>query len=138
MTRETPRTVALVIGVAFLAVGLLGLILHPTGGTLLGVFAVDLVHNLIHLLVGAAGVGAYFLGLVESRMFLKVLGVVYLILGIVGFIPPLFDNYGNLLGIVRINNADNLLHLVVGALAAYFGFSPQYRPGAARRIMGRG
>ena len=138
MSRETPRTVALVIGVAFLAVGLLGLILHPTGGTLLGVFAVDLVHNLIHLLVGAAGVGAYFLGLVESRMFLKVLGVVYLILGIVGFIPPLFDNYGNLLGIVRINNADNLLHLVVGALAAYFGFSPQYRPGAARRIMGRG
>ncbi|MBV9452865.1 MAG: DUF4383 domain-containing protein, partial [Rubrobacter sp.] len=105
---------------------------------LLGTFAVDLLHNLIHLVVGVAGIAVWFLGLVESRIFLKVLGVVYIILGIVGFIPPLFDNYGHLLGIGRINNADNILHLVVGALAAYFGFSPQYRPGAASRIMGRG
>ena len=138
MRRDTPKTVSLVIGLAFLAVGLLGLILHPTGGTLLNVFGVDLLHNLIHLAVGVAGIAAWFLGLVESRIFLKVLGVVYLILGVVGFIPPLFDNYGNLLGIVRINNADNLLHLVVGAIAAYFGFSPQYRPGAASRMFGRG
>ncbi|MBV9454415.1 MAG: DUF4383 domain-containing protein [Rubrobacter sp.] len=138
MRRDTPKTVALIIGIAFLAVGLLGLILNPTGGNLLGTFAVDLLHNLIHLVVGVAGLAVWFLGLVESRIFLKVLGVVYIILGIVGFIPPLFDNYGHLLGIVRINNADNILHLVVGALAAYFGFSPQYRPGAASRIMGRG
>lgn len=135
---ETPRIVALTIGVVFLAVGLLGLILNPTGGWLLSTFRVDLVHNLLHLVVGVAGLGVWFLGVVESRMFNKVLGAVYLILGVVGFIPPLFDNYGQLLGIVHINNADNFLHLVVGAIAAYFGFSPEYRPGAARRILGRG
>jgi hypothetical protein len=132
-----PRTVALVIGVAFLVVGLLGLILTPTGGWVLGVFQVDLVHNLVHLLVGVAGIGAWFLGLVESRIYLQVVGVVYVILGIIGFIPPLFFDR-ELLGIMHVNQADNLLHLVVGAIAAYFGFAPAYRPGVGARIFGRG
>ena len=132
-----PRTVALVIGIVFLAVGLLGLVLTPMQGLLLGVFAVDLIHNLIHLAVGAAGIGAWFLGLVESRIYLQVLGVVYVVLGIIGFIPALFSQ-GELLGIVVLNPADNLHHLVVGAIAAYFGFSPAHRPGLGTRILGRG
>ena len=134
---DVPKTVALVIGAAFLAVGLLGLILNPTGGLLLGTFAVDLLHNIIHLVVGVAGIGAWYLGFVESRIFNKVLGVVYLVLGVLGFIPPLFDD-GQFLGILHLNNADNILHLVVGAIAAYFGFSGAYRPSAARRILDRG
>jgi hypothetical protein len=134
---DVPKTFAGIIGGVFLAVGLLGLILNPTGGLLLGTFAVDLLHNIVHLVVGLAGLGAWYLGLVESRIFNKVLGVVYLVLGVLGFIPPLFDD-GQFLGILHLNNADNILHLVVGAIAAYFGFSGAYRPGAARRILERG
>ncbi len=132
---DVPKTFAGIIGGVFLAVGLLGLILNPTGGFLLGTFAVDLLHNIVHLVVGLAGLGAWYLGLVESRIFNKVLGVVYLVLGVLGFIPPLFDD-GQFLGILHLNNADNILHLV-GAIAAYFGFSGQYRPNAARRVLGR-
>jgi hypothetical protein len=120
------RTFALIVGIVFLAVGLLGLILNPTGGLLLGIFAVDILHNLIHLVVGAAGLAAYFLGWRESRIFCQVLGVVYLLIGFLGLIPLLVPN-GQLLGLVRVNMADNLLHLIVGGIAAYFGFSPQYR-----------
>jgi hypothetical protein len=134
---DVPKTFAGIIGGVFLAVGLLGLILNPTGGLLLGTFAVDLLHNIIHLVVGVAGIGAWYLGFVESRIFNKVLGVVYLVLGVLGFIPPLFDD-GQFLGILHLNNADNILHLVVGAIAAYFGFSSAYRPSAARRILERG
>ena len=132
---DVPKTFAGIIGGVFLAVGLLGLILNPTGGFLLGTFAVDLLHNIVHLVVGLAGLGAWYLGLVESRIFNKVLGVVYLVLDVLGFIPPLFDD-GQFLGILHLNNADNILHLV-GAIAAYFGFSGQYRPSAARRVLGR-
>ena len=134
---DVPKTFAGIIGGVFLAVGLLGLILNPTGGLLLGTFAVDLLHNIVHLVVGLAGLGAWYLGLVESRIFNKVLGVVYLVLGVLGFIPPLFDD-GLFLGILHLNNADNILHLVVGAIAAYFGFSSAYRPSTARQILGRG
>ncbi len=134
---DVPKTFAGIIGGVFLAVGLLGLILNPTGGLLLGTFAVDLLHNVIHLVVGVAGIGAWYLGFVESRIFNKVLGVVYLVLGVLGFIPPLFDD-GQFLGILHLNNADNILHLVVGAIAAYFGFSSAYRPSAARRVLERG
>ena len=134
---DVPKTFAGIIGGVFLAVGLLGLILNPTGGLLLGTFAVDLLHNIVHLVVGLAGLGAWYLGIVESRIFNKVLGVVYLVLGVLGFIPPLFDD-GQFLGILHLNNADNILHLVVGAIAAYFGFSSAYRPSAARQILGRG
>ena len=134
---DVPKTFAGIIGGVFLAVGILGLILNPTGGLLLGTCAVDLLHNIVHLVIGIAGRGAWYLGLVESRIFNKVLGVVYLVLGVLGFIPPLFDD-GQFLGILHLNNADNILHLVVGAIAAYFGFSSTYRPSTARQILERG
>lgn len=118
------RTVALVFGIVFLLVGFLGFILNPTGGDLLGIFAVNALHNLVHLLFGVLGIAAAYMG--WSRAYLQGVGVIYLLLGVLGFIPGLYLSDGMLLGIVHINLADNLLHLVLGAAAAYFGFAPQY------------
>ncbi|QIN81296.1 DUF4383 domain-containing protein [Rubrobacter tropicus] len=119
------RTFALVVGIVFLVVGILGFIpgLTTGGGEyLLGIFAVDATHNLIHLLVGALGLAAFYWD--RARLYCQVLGVVYLAVGILGFIPALV--FGEkLLGIFAVNLADNLLHLVVGAFAAYLGFAPQ-------------
>lgn len=120
------RTFALVVGIAFLAVGLLGLLLTPTRGILLGTFAVDTLHNLIHLAVGALGLGAYFAGWNWSKMYAQGLGVFYLVIGVLGLLPPLFSD-GKLLGLVYANMADNLLHLVVGGIAAYIGFTARER-----------
>ena len=46
----------------------------------------------------------------------KILGVVFLFVGMVGFVSP------NLLG-AQLNAAHNLVHLVSGADAHYFGFA---------------
>lgn len=119
------RTFALVVGIVFLVVGVLGFIpgLTTEGGEyLFGIFAVDAMHNLIHLLVGILGLAAFYWN--RARLYCQVLGVVYLAVGILGFIPALV--FGEkLLGIFAVNLADNLLHLVVGGAAAYLGFAPQ-------------
>ena len=118
MTWTTNRIVALVIGVVFLLIGILGLIVAPTSGSLLG-FDVDLVHNLVHLLTGILGIAAAFTG--WSRLFNQVFGVVYLLVGLAGLIPALYFDQ-RLLGLMHVNAADNVLHLLVGLVAAGVGF----------------
>ena len=49
-----------------------------------------------------------------------------MVIGVLGLIPPLFSD-GKLLGLVYANMADNLLHLVVGGIAAYIGFTARER-----------
>lgn len=118
--RDLARLFALAIGVVFLLVGVLGFLLNPSGGELLGIFAVNVVHNLIHVVVGVLGIAAAYTG--RSRLFAQGLGVVYLLVGVLGLIPGLAPD-GMLLGLVHINMADNILHLVVGALSALVGFT---------------
>jgi hypothetical protein len=113
------RLFALVVGVVFLLVGILGFILDPTKGALLGLFDVNIVHNLVHLVVGILGIAAAFTG--WSRYYNWGLGIVYLLVGILGFIPALNPN-GDLLGIMALNLEDNILHLLVGGAAALIGF----------------
>jgi hypothetical protein len=67
------RAVALVFGVSFLAVGVLGFILNPTGGELLGIFAVHVLHNLVHLLFGIFGIAAVLAANFAEQSFSEVL-----------------------------------------------------------------
>src|SRR5215212_4418081 len=108
------RAVTAIFGVAFLAVGVLGFILNPTGGELLGIFAVNVAHNLVHVAFGVLGIAAAYAG--WSRLYLQGVGVIYLLLCVLGFIPGLYVGEDMLLGLVHINLADNFLHLVL----AYF------------------
>ena len=118
------RAVASVFGLAFLAVGVLGFILNPTGGELLGIFAVNVAHNLVHVAFGVLGIAAAYAG--WSRLYLQGVGVIYLLLCVLGFIPGLYIGEDMLLGLVHVNLADNFLHLVLGGTAAFFGFAPQH------------
>jgi Domain of unknown function (DUF4383) len=129
------RTFALVIGIVFLVLGILGFILLFKFGAedyLFGIFAVDAVNNLIHLLVGALGVAAFIWD--RARLYCRVLGIVYLVVGVLGFIPAFVFGDEMLFGLFHANLADSVLHLVVGAAAAYLGFAPQ--PGG-RSVGGR-
>jgi hypothetical protein len=121
MNSDIQKTFALVVGIVFVLVGILGFIpaLVP-GGALLGIFAVNALHSIVHLLIGILGIAATYAGL--ARRYNQVIGIVYLLLGILGFIPPLVIN-GALLSIVSINLADNLLHLVAGAAMVTVGFA---------------
>ena len=122
------RTVALVFGIVFLLIGLLGFVPALTpGGALLGLFMVNGVHSVVHLLFGVFGIAAAFTGF--SRLYNRVGGVIYLVLALVGFIALLGVSAlapgGMLLGLVMINMADNFLHLVIGLVLAYVGFAIQ-------------
>lgn len=116
------RKASLWFGIGFILAGVLGFVPGLTiigdEGTplLLGLFMVDTVHNWIHLVLGV-------LALVGSaseryaRLYFQVFGVAYGLVCIIGFIQG-----DTVLGIIPVNLADNLLHLVIAATALYLGF----------------
>lgn len=115
------RIVALVIGIVFTLIGLAGFLVSSsmTVGSLLG-FDVDLVHNLVHLVTGLAALASVFTG--WYRRFNQVFGIIYIVVGIAGLIYPALYFDGRLLGLMHVNAADHVLHLVVGLVAAGVGF----------------
>lgn len=130
------KIVALVFGVVFLLVGILGFVPALTpGGALLGIFMVNGLHSIVHLLFGVLGIAAALTG--ASRLYNKAGGVIYLVLALVGFIALLgltaLAPGGMLLGLVMINMADNFLHLVLGLALAYVGFGIQSTSRVAQR-----
>ncbi len=102
-------------GIVLLAVGALGFVPGVTAdGRLLGVFEVDALHNVIHLLTGAL---ALVFAAKSPKTFLQVFGVVYLLVAVLGLVQG-----GDILGLMTVNGADNVLHIVIAALALYYGF----------------
>lgn len=112
--RQSPnRLVATIFGAVYLLVGLLGFavtggvsFIATKGGLLLGIFEVNPLHNVAHLLIGAALLVA---GLASARAAKGVnitIGAVYLLLGIVGFFLV-----GTALNILALNTFDHFLHL---------------------------
>lgn len=109
---------ATVFGAVFVLVGILGFIPAFTpNGHLLGVFEVNGVHNMIHLL---SGVAALVMSRTHSgaRLYFQVFGIVYGLVTLLG----LFYGDNDLLGIVAHNVADIFLHFIITAAALYFGF----------------
>ncbi|MDQ7810725.1 DUF4383 domain-containing protein [Amycolatopsis sp. A133] len=125
-TRTTARSpgqvIATVVGAVFLLVGLGGFIPglttgydqltfagHNSTAMLLGLFMVSVLHNIVHLLFGIAG-------LVLARTsrgahgYLIGGGVIYLVLWLYGLIID-HDSAANF---VPVNTADNWLHLGLG------------------------
>ncbi|MBQ9918245.1 DUF4383 domain-containing protein [Microbacterium proteolyticum] len=112
MSSSPNRIVATVFGAVYLLVGLLGFavtggvgFISNEGGLLLGIFEVNPLHNIAHLLIGAALLIA---GLANARAAKGVnttVGAVYLLLGIVGFFLTGPAN------ILALNVPDHFLHL---------------------------
>lgn len=120
------KQVAVIFGVVMLVVGILGFVpaLNTPGpsGTsytlLLGIFAINPLHNVIHLATGAVALAAgLYGGGAYARLYFVVFGIVYAVVTVVGVTGLFFDGHGSLLGIVPINGADNLLHLAITLLS---------------------
>lgn len=119
------KKAALLFGVVFLVIGIGGFLPFLLFGTdpatsspmLLGLFAVNGVHNLIHI---ASGLGALAgsTSTAYARLYFKIFGVVYALVTVLGFLSA-----GSLLlGLVPINLANNLLHVAIAAVTLYLGF----------------
>lgn len=109
------KTWTWVLGVVLTIVGIWGYL--TDSGSILGIFAVDGTHNLIHLVSGIVGILAALGGEQYSKTYLQVFGVIYALVFILG----LFGG-GKVLGLFVTNMADNILHLVIAAVALYGGF----------------
>jgi hypothetical protein len=112
MTKSPNRLLATVFGAVYLLVGLLGFtatagvgFFDTTGGLLLGIFEVNIFHNIAHLLIGAALLIAGLSNVPASRRVNTTIGAVYLVLGIVGLFVT-----GTDLNILALNVPDHVLH----------------------------
>lgn len=110
------KQISMVLGIVLTIVGLWG---YFSGGVVLGVFAVDGLHNTIHLVSGVIGIMAARRGETYAQKYLKFFGVIYALVFLLG----LFPSGGRILGLIVTNTADNILHLVIALLALYGGFS---------------
>src|SRR2546428_352059 len=120
------RLVAAAVGAAFLLIGLIGFV-PALGGSynldannLLGLFPVNVTHNLVHMAIGVAGIAAYTQGVPLSRLFAQTVGLAYAILALVGITVA---GSGNFLGLVPIGGFDIVLHTVTAMFLIYVGFS---------------
>jgi len=112
--RSSPnRLVATIFGAVYLVVGALGFavtggvdFIATEGGLLLGVFEVNPLHNIAHLLIGAALLIGGLKSVKAAKTVNVIVGAAYLLLGIVGFF--IADTGANILA---LNTADHFLHL---------------------------
>jgi hypothetical protein len=103
---------AQIIGVVLILVGLVGLVL---GDKLwLGILNIDIVEDIVHLATGGllAYVGFSGMDLSTARSVVLALGIIYLLVGILGFLVPM------MFGLIPHGYTvfDDLLHLALGVL----------------------
>lgn len=125
MDRSTIQKITLGFGIVYVLIGVLGFIPgvtvpsnRPGGmageGLLLGIFAVNEVHNIAHLVLGAIMIWG---GRSDANVITvnKAMAVVFVLLVIASFIAPLVEG-------VALNPPDTILHLLSVLLTGYLGF----------------
>jgi hypothetical protein len=106
------RTVAVVFGAIYLLVGLVGFALDSP---LFGLFEVNALHNIVHILIGAIllyGSMSYAAAIQTTRG----VGALLVVLGLLGFVSA--DGFG----LVPLGGNDIWLHLATGAILLAAGF----------------
>jgi hypothetical protein len=135
------RTFALVWGILFLGLVVTGvvpgLLQQPAAtdpdlavdamhGRALGLFPVNVLHNLVHLAFGIWGIAASR-RLDAARSYARVVAIVYGVFILMGLVPGLDTTFG----LVPLHGNDVWLHVLIAVPAAYFGF--MHRDTAADR-----
>ena len=126
------RTFALVFGIGFLILGISGFIPglstaphpgHPplavelSYGQALGLFPVNVLHNIVHMLFGLWGLlSSKSLG--ASKTYARAVAISYAVLTVAGFIP----NLNTMFGLLPLFGNDIWLHALLAIIAAYFGW----------------
>lgn len=132
------QTCALTLGIIFLILGIAGFIpafttipgetfdsgipldadgIYSKGFSLLfGVFPTNLMHNIVHTLVGVLGIAASKTG--KGRLFNQAFGISYLAIAIMGTLPVAKTVFG----IMPIFGNNVWWNGLTGAIATYFGF----------------
>jgi len=125
------KTFALVFGIIYLLVGLLGFTASAsmTDANLLGLFPVNVMHNIVHIAIGIWGLLSYR-SLDASVTYARGLAILYALLAILGIIPAT----NRLFGLAPIYGNDIWLHALTALIAAYFGFMAPRQAEAVQTI----
>jgi hypothetical protein len=140
--RASVQKGAALVGIVFLVVGVAGFIpgittqysdlmfaSHLSRAQLFGIFQVSVLHNLVHLLFGAAGLVLARTPL-RARNFLLYGGMVYFVLFFYGVVIE----YQSTANFVPFDDADNVLHFVLGAGMIVLSFLLDRGPGWRRTV----
>lgn len=114
------RILLLALGFGFIGVGLVGFINDP----ILGIFDVDPLHNIVHILSGLLALAAVMLGNGTMRLFARLFSLVYGAVALAGFFMPA----KHIFGLFITNVADNWLHLGIALVLAWAGFFGRNQP----------
>ena len=113
------KTIAKILGVVFVLVGLCGFVAPG----LLGAHLTP-VHNVVHLVSGAVALYFGFAGtLGAARLFDIIFGIVYGLLGVAGFLlgsGP--DRMFNVAGLLHLGTMDHVIHILLGVIFLIGGF----------------
>jgi hypothetical protein len=115
----TTQRIAMLFGLVFLVVGVLGFVQTGTSqetSMLFGLFPVNFAHNCVHTLFGVWGLAAAR-SAGGATSYCKIGGAIYLLLGVLGFVVE------NPLGLVPIGGHDRWLHLALGAVLTFAGMT---------------
>ena len=124
------RKICILFGVIFVAVGALGFVpAAAPHGHLLGIFHVNPLHNLVHILSGVVALICGSVSTHAARMFFRLFGLIYGLVAVLGFVyvdRPIF-------GMLANNMADTWLHVGIAAVSLLLGFVVKETPEAAMR-----
>ncbi len=129
------RLFAMIFGVVFLAVGILGFGVVPSlleghsasgsmmeaEGLLFGLFHVNALHNIVHIIFGLWGLAASR-SATGAVGYFKVVAVIYALLAILGLIPQTQAGFGDGLAHLVLGGYNVWLHAALAVVAAFFGW----------------
>lgn len=133
----TVQRVAQIFGAVFILVAIIGFVTSgssmdasmETAPRIFGLFPVNLLHNVVHLLFGIWGLAASR-SFAASRSYARIGGVAYLLLAVLGVVAP--EGFG----LVPLGSHDVWLHALLGIALAAAGFAARdtVAPAPAARV----
>lgn len=110
------KNILLILGAVLLLIGVIGFFNDPV----LGIFEVDTLHNIIHLVTGILLLMVAVKGeLTKMKLWAKTLGVIYGLVAIIGLVIA----GEKWLGLFENNRADDILHVALALILLWIGFA---------------
>ena len=113
------KTLGMFFGIVFLAIGILGFVPGITKDEmLLGIFHVNAVHSVVHILSGAIFLFASMAGAGAARLWFQLFGVIYALVAVLGFM----NGDKPILGLISSSTNNTWLHVVLAVVMLAIGF----------------
>jgi hypothetical protein len=113
------KTLGMLFGIVFLAIGILGFVPGITKDEmLLGIFHVNAVHSVVHIVSGAIFLFASMAGAGAARLWFQLFGVIYALVAVLGFM----NGDKPILGLISSSTNNTWLHVVLAVVMLAIGF----------------